>query len=332
VAADNALLLQTAKGKTGLFYLMPAANAFGASLLSSGNYSLVQIIEAIENRSVNALLLVESDPFSSFPDRQRLERAINKLDFLLVLDYLNSRPAQLSHILLPTIPLFETESTFVNQEGRVQFLKPVHAGGIPIEQISAGDHPPRDFRSDIPGSEPKAAWQILEELAHAMSLVSKISINDLWGWLAKENPIFTNLKPSDPGENIRLLPDQRGGNPFSQDGLEKLEKSLSPADSLELLLVDWTFGTEELSGYSKYIQQVEKSPCLLVSKKDAERLNLNDKEKVVLSLHRGPLEVKLSVRENMAQGTMVLPRHRQLQWQKIKESPVKVLIDRIKKA
>jgi NADH-quinone oxidoreductase subunit G len=328
VAADNALLLQAAKEKTGLFYLMPGANAFGASLLSPENYSLMQIIEAIENRSVKALLVVEGDPFSSFPDRQRLEQAFNKLDFLLVLDYLNSRSAQLSHVLLPTIPLFETKSTFVNQEGRVQFSKPVHAGGIPIEQISAGDHPPRVFRSNIPGSDPKAAWQILEELAHAMSLVSKISIHDLWGWLAKENPIFANLKPSDPRENIRLLPDQRNGNAFSQDGLEK---SPSTADSLELLLVDWTFGTEELSGYSKYIQQAENSPCLLMSTKDAERLNLNDKEWVVLSLHGGPLEVNLSVRENMAQGTLVLPRHRQLDWQKLKELPVRMPAEKIKK-
>jgi NADH-quinone oxidoreductase subunit G len=331
VAADNALLLQAAKGKTGLSYLMPGANAFGASLLSPENYSLMQIIEAIENRSVKALLVVESDPFSSFPDRQRLEQAFNKLDFLLVLDYLNSRSAQLSHVLLPTMPLFETVSTFVNQEGRVQFSKPVHAGGIPIEQISGGDHPPRTFRSDIPGGEPRAAWQILEELAHAMSLVSKISIQDLWGWLAKENPIFANLKPSDPRENMQLLLDQGNGSPFSQVRLEKLEKPPSPTDALELLLVDWTFGTEELSSYSKYIQEVEKSPCLFMSTKDAIRLNLHDKEWVVLSLHGGPLEVKLSVRENMAQGTLVLPRHRQLDWQKLKEWPVRMPVEKIKK-
>lgn len=331
VAADNALLLHAAKGKTGLFYLMPGANAFGASLLSPENYSLMQIIEAIENRSVKALILVESDPFSSYLDRERLEQAFNKLDFLLALDYLNSRSAQLSHILLPTMPLFETESTFVNQEGRVQFSKPVHAGGIPIEQISAGDHPPRTFRSDIPGSEPKAAWQILEELAHAMSLVPTMSFNDLWGWLAKKNPIFTNLKPSDSRENIRLIPDQRSGSPFSQGELGKLENSPSPLDSLELLLVDWTFGTEELSGYSKYIRQVEMAPCLFMSAKDADRLNLNDKDRVVLSLDGGSLEVKLSVKENMARGIIILPRHRQLHWQKLKEFPVRVLVESIRK-
>jgi len=331
VVANNGLFLKAAKEKTGLFYLMPGANAFGAALLSSWKNSFSETIEAIEKGSVKALLLVENDPFSFFPDRQRLERAIARLDFLLVLDYLNSKSAQLAHILLPTLSLFETGSTFVNQEGRAQYSKPVHAGGIPIEQISGGGHPPRTFRSDFPGGEPKAAWQILQELADAMSLDPRISIDDLWGWLAEENPIFTNLKHSDPGENIRLLSDQKNGVPFSLEWLKKLGATSSPDDSLEILLVDWTFGTEELSGYSRFIQQAVKTPYLFMNAKDARRLNLNDRDRVVLPLDGGPLEIDVSVAENMASGVMVLPRHQKLQWQKMKELPVRTSFDRIKK-
>ena len=120
-AANNALFLKATKEKAGLFYLMPGANAFGAALLSSGNASLTQTIEAIENGLIKALILVESDPFSFFPDRQRLEQAIDKLDLFLVLDYVNSRSAQLAHIFFPTSPLFETKATFANQEGRAKF-------------------------------------------------------------------------------------------------------------------------------------------------------------------------------------------------------------------
>jgi NADH-quinone oxidoreductase subunit G len=328
VAADNALLLRAAKEKTGLFYLMPGANAFGAALLSSENHSFMGIIEAIEKGFVKALILVENDPFSFFPDRQRLEQAIDKLDLLLVMDYLNSRSAQVAHIVLPTVPLFEAESTFINQEGRVQYSRPVHAGGIPIEQVSGGDHPPRIFRSDIPGGEPKPAWQILEELADAMSMVPKISMSDLWDWLAKENPAFVNLKPSDQAEAVRRIPDQRNGNPFSSN---PLEKPPSRADSVELLLVDQTFGTEELSAYSHTIQQVEKAPRLCMHPRDAMRPGIKDKDRVVLQLDGGPLEIEVSIAENMAPGIMVLPRHRKLQWQKVKECPVKVPIERMKK-
>jgi NADH-quinone oxidoreductase subunit G len=328
LAADCAFLLRAVKEKAGLFYLMPGANAFGAALLSSENHSFMEIVEAIEKGFVKALVLVESDPFSFFPDRQRLEQAIHKLDLLLVLDHVHSTSAQIAHILFPTVTLFEAESTFINQEGRIQFSKPVHAGGIPMEQVSAGDHPPRIFRSDIPGGEPKPAWQILEELADAMSMVPKISMSDLWDWLAKENPVFANLKPSDLPEGVRRIPGQRNGNPSFQG---PLEKPPSPADSLELLLVDQTFGTEELSAYSHTIQQVEKAPRLCMHPKDAMRACLKDKDRVALQLDGGPLEIEMSIAENMAPGIMVLPRHRQLHWQMVKTIPVRIPFDGIKK-
>jgi NADH-quinone oxidoreductase subunit G len=331
LVADIALLLRAGKEKTGLFYLMPGANAFGAALLSSGNHSLTEIVEAIENHSVKALLLVESDPFSSFPDRQRLGEAFKKLDLLLVLDYVYSRSVQLAHISLPTTPLYETDSSFINQEGRVQFSKPVHVGGIPIAQISAGDPPPRVFRSDVPGSERKAAWQILEEIAEAMAITSRTSIEELWTWMAQENPVLANLKPiqSSP-ERIRLNAGQGNRNLFSLDWLKNAEGTPS-ADSLDLLLVDWTFGTEELSGFSPHIQQAEKAPCLFMHPKDAAQAGLSNKDKVALHLDGGSLEVELSIAENMASGLMVLPRHRQIQWQRLKGWPARVPIDRIKK-
>jgi NADH-quinone oxidoreductase subunit G len=188
------------------------------------------------------------------------------------------------------------------------------------------------FRNDIPGSEPKPAWQILKELSDAMSSISKISINDLWDSLAKENPIFRNLKSADSSEDIRFIPDQSNGNLFSLEWLKKLENPPFSVDSLELLPVEWTFGTEELSGYSPHVQQVEKAPCLFMHPKDAARAGLKNKDKVTLHLDGGPLEIELFIREDMASGVMVLPRHRQLQWQKLKEYPVRVTFDRIRKS
>ncbi len=103
------------------------------------------------------------------------------------------------------------------------------------------------------------------------------------------------------------------------------------SDSRELLLVDWTFGTEELSGYSRFIQQVEKAPSLMMHASDAARLGLNDNDRIVVTLEGGPLEAGLSIVENMAPGVIILPRHRQLAWQKLKGFPAGVPVERIKK-
>jgi NADH-quinone oxidoreductase subunit G len=329
VGADNALLLQAEKEKAGLFYLMPGANAFGAALFSSADGSFDNILEAIEDGSVKGLLLVESDPFRLFPDQKRLEAAIDKLDFLLVLDYLPSRAAQRAHMFLPTLTLFEAGGSFVNQEGRVQFGQRVHHGGIPVAQLSGGKHPERRFRSDISGGEPKAAWQILVELAHAMSAPRKeIADDNLWLWMSHQNPVFANIEAShEKPEGVRLIPDQSAEPPFVVNEPD----DLAPDDGLELLLVDWTFGTEELSGYSRHTQQAEKTPALFMHTQDAARAGLETGDKVLVHLDGGPLEVKLCVMEKMAPGVLILPRHRQLAWQKLKTFPVTVPMDRIKK-
>lgn len=338
VAADIALLLRGAKKRAGLFYLLPGANAFGASLLSSGDRSLLQIIEEIEKGTVKALLLVENDPFWDFPDQKRLAQVFDRLGLLIVIDYLPSRASRRADIFLPSVTLFETETAFINQEGRVQQAGAVHSGGIPIEQLTGGGHPPRVFRRDIPGSEPKAAWRILSEISDAIALPEKKispdmeSRNGLLHWLAQENPAFTNIEiPSEGREGSRLNLSGKNGSAFSLDWLDSFEKDRIPEDHLQLLLVDWTFGTEELSSYSTFVQQAEKKPSLFMHAEDAPRLNLKSGDKVALSLDGGPVEVELCISEKMAPGVTVLPRHRQLSWQKVKDWPVMVPFERIKR-
>jgi NADH-quinone oxidoreductase subunit G len=327
LAADHALLLQAEKGRAGLFYLMPGANAFGASLFSEER-SLMDTIEAIEKGTVKALILVESDPFWSFPDQERLRKAIEKLDLLLVMDYPPSEAVRHAKIFMPTRTLFETDMAFVNQEGRAQFSQAAHSGGIPIEQISGGGHPPRVFRGDIPGNEPKAAWQILAELLDALDLPGEwktMRRDHLLQWMAGENPLFANLS-----DGVRLHLEETKENLFSMDWLTQGEKDRLDGH-LELLLVDWTFGTEELSTFSKYIREVEREPSLLMHPKDASRLSLMNQDRVALQLDAGKLEVRLSISENLAPGVLVLPKHHQLDWQKLKTLPARVSFDQIEK-
>jgi NADH-quinone oxidoreductase subunit G len=333
LVSNHALLLQAAKGQTGLFYLMPGANAFGAATLSSGKGSLVDTVEAIEKGSVKALLLLECDPFRLFPDRERLKRAFERLDFLLVFDFLPSEVARQATIFLPTRTLFEADATFINQEGRAQRAFFIHHGGIPIEQLTGGNHPPRSFRTDIPGGESSAAWQILAELGAALSKKGdSISRDELWDWLVREHSALADIHSDDEllhGRRVRL--DQRQEPPFAPDASIGQAKTKDLKDQLELMVVDWTFGTEELSAYSKYSWKAEKEPLLLMHAEEAARLDLHANDKVVLDLDGGSVEVKVQLLENMARGVMVLPRHRQIAWQKAKTFPAAVPVDKIKK-
>ena len=103
------------------------------------------------------------------------------------------------------------------------------------------------------------------------------------------------------------------------------------AGDLELITVDWTFGTEELSVRSIHLRQVEKEPCLFVQNDDATRLGLSDGDKVVIQTDTGTVSVNAAVVEKMAPGILVLPRHRKLAWQQLGASRVLLREDQIRR-
>jgi NADH-quinone oxidoreductase subunit G len=333
LVGDGAMILRGAKGPVGLFYPMPGANSLGAVLLAPNPASVEQIVEEIEDGHVRALLIVESDPFGTFPDRQRLQKALAKIDFLLVLDYVPSGIGETAHIFLPTAALFETESSFVNQEGRLQFARPFYAGGSPVMQVSGGSHPARTFGAEVPGGELRPAWRILAELDKGLRGRGTDSfeptLQGLWEWMAGEFPFLAGAKPFDSPEGVRLLRERNNGDLFSS----RVSVPAPPPDegSLNLFCVEWTFGTEELSCYSPFAQQAEKSPCLFLHPGDAVRVGVSGKDRVRIELEGGSLEVEVSTAENMAAGVMILPRHRQLSWQVMKEMPMRVPIEKIRK-
>jgi NADH-quinone oxidoreductase subunit G len=320
LAADLVLLMKAMTEQAGLFYLLPGPNAFGAALLSPDRQS-APLVEAIERGEIRALILVESDPFWLFPDQHRLARALDKLELLLVLDYLPSRSLKKAHIVLPTTTHFEsTASSFLNQEGRIQSLSPLHQGGCPIHQVSGGTHPPRTFLDGIPGRETRTPAQILSDLASILTgREVALAGDDLWEWLAKENSVFEGLVVfSEQSEGLRMIRGKGGERPLSEVGQDGSDRKTVPRDHLELLLVDWTMGTEELSCYSKFAQRGEPPPALYMHPEDGHRLGLADGVRVSLHLDGGPLELDLRLVGNMARGVMVLPRHRQLAWQGFK--------------
>jgi NADH-quinone oxidoreductase subunit G len=323
-AADLTHLLRAGGQEAHIFYLLPGPNAFGAALLSPPGRLEQDPLEAIERGEVKALVLVENDPFWSYPDQERLQQALQKLELLVVLDYLPSTAAAQAQVFLPTVTVFErTPSHYLNQEGRLQQATPLHEGGTPLMQVSQGSHPPRDFLDYIPGGEPRPATETLSKLADELAGGAGTSgPQDIWTWLAEDHEVFSRLAALTPAErqDIRLVPDQSGVAPFAAKSTVPPEEL--PAHRLELVLVEQTFGTEELAGYSPFIQKVEEDPHLLLHQDTATELGLEPGDLVAVPLPGGEVSVRLQTAYNMAPNIAVLPRHRRLAWQKIRDWPV----------
>jgi NADH-quinone oxidoreductase subunit G len=325
--------------KCGLCIVLPGANAFGAALLdAAGDHAFENTLEAIEQGVVKALIVVEADPFWCYPDRRRLEQALEGLELLVVLDYLPSPVAERAHVFLPTLTHFETGSSFINQEGRLQRAESVYRGGTPVSQVGRGGHPPRLYSADLPGGEAKAAWQLLADLSRLLSDREALPPGfDPLSLAPNEHASFAVLRKVDgPPDGIRYLPDVAEAAPLPREIEEDADYRSKPLPNgvlstpLQLLLVDSLFGTEELSRYADVIQKVEGEPSLLMHIDDAARLGFADGDRVSIPLENGSLEVRMRLSRSMAQGTLILPRHRMLDWQRLKGFSVTISGDGIK--
>lgn len=334
LAADLALLLHTTQGSCGLFYLLPGANAYGAALLAgtADHSSIADTLQAIEDGTIKAVVVVESDPLRDYPDRQRLEAALAKLTLLVALDHLPSEIASRAHILLPTATLFETESHFINQEGRVQFAKPIHRGGKPLSRISANSHPPRLYAQDSVELAPRPAAQLLLELADAISRdVAATPHASLWHQIADEIPALPALRDlSYPADGLTIVPQAQAGASRPVSPTDPLPAG-RPSGFLELVLAELTFGTEELSSYSSPVTTAEEEPKILIHSEDATEAGINEGDRVKLHLEKGTIELSAGLSPTMARGIVILPRHHSVSWQQLADH-LSIPLCRVEKA
>ncbi len=264
-AAELARYLHAENKRAGLFYVLPCANSSGAVIASAGGKSFSELLCSIENGNIKALLLVEMDPLYQFPDPERVKNALRTLELLIVMDYLPNRtigyisetpslsnPSALKQIIFPTLTLFETHAGFINQECRLQRSTPVHAGGMPLSQLTGGSHPPRQFPCDIPGADAKAAWQVLSDLEAAILSTPPApgSFHELWSRIGSELGIENRAEIPD---DLRIFPKNIQPEPGSA-GSSPETAGNSQWNSLK---ADSCYGTEELSTYSPILGRAE---------------------------------------------------------------------------
>lgn len=126
-----------------------------------------QLLASAAEGRLRALYLIGVDPLRTFPDRDLVERALRRVDFLVVQDIAPSATAGKAHVVLPAAALPEKEGTITNVEGRKQPLEPVvqppgeARSDLAILLDLAGRldlrEPSREFLARVPGRLPETA-------------------------------------------------------------------------------------------------------------------------------------------------------------------------------
>lgn len=86
-------------------------------------YSYPQIIDAIDRGEIKALWLVATNPLVSFPDQNKLRRALKKLDLLVVQDAFKSETSFEADVVFSASVWSEKEGVYTNSERRCNYAK-----------------------------------------------------------------------------------------------------------------------------------------------------------------------------------------------------------------
>ncbi len=115
--------------------------------------SAYELFQKIDEGTIKAMIIVGSNPLVSSPNSKLVERALRKLELLVVIDMFETETAREAHWLLPGSSFLEAEGTLTNLEGRV-FHRPKVM------------NPPGDARLD---------YQIVCELAERLGAGDKFA-------------------------------------------------------------------------------------------------------------------------------------------------------------
>ena len=123
------------KEGSGVLFMGEKNNSQGAADLGiipgATGKDAAGIMDGCATGSVKALYLVGENPLVSYPNRNKVEAALDKLDFLVVQDLFLTETAAKAHVVLPACSFAEKDGTFTSVGRNVQKVnKAIKAVGL----------------------------------------------------------------------------------------------------------------------------------------------------------------------------------------------------------
>lgn len=243
--------------------------------------------EASSNGSLKSLLLFGDLSGYEVPDREGMRKALEGLQFLVVIASFPSWITELAHLLIPRPLPGEVEGTYTNCEGRVQKTEPA-------------------VRAEI-GQE----WEILLELGKAMGASwSYDGINGIKERIADLVPEYSEIqKPM-----ASFL--RRFGRRAAEEGVpEEIPTSYPDRErpfilSLERSYLPYAFDPNILRSpiMRRELRIFPQDPHLFINPADGREIGVRDGGMAVVSSEKGETTLVVSYKPEVPKGRIVLPR------------------------
>lgn len=277
--------------------------------------SAYEMMEAIDRGEIKGLIILGSNPVVSNPNSHLVERALAKLEFLLVIDLFESETARLAHMLLPGSAYLEDEGTITQLEGRVVVRRAVK----PLPGKAKLDWEILCLIAETLGKGQYFKYRSAEDIFNELRIASRGGIADYSGMtyerLEREKGLFWPC-PDEAHPGTPRMFERRFGHP---DGLARLvpiehqnPKEVAGRKYPYLLTTGrvlqhylsgvQTRNTPELN--SKYPE-----PLLEIHPETAGEIGLINGGHAKVSSRRGTIRLKVKYSPKIRKETVFVPFH-----------------------
>jgi len=291
-AAANLAMLTGIAGRegSGLYLCGEKANSQGAidlGILPQGNALGAQaMLTAAADGKLDALYVVAEDPLSSYPDRDSIVNALEKVPFLVVQDLFLSPTAEQADVVLPAASFAEKDGTFTNAERRIQRVRP-------------GIKSPGEARSD---------GAILTALAGKLgSSLAFTGTAAIFAEIGKEVPSYAEFNYNEIGPQ---------GVVWGGETLLPASRKLIAVAGGVAVDGDFKLVTGSALYHSGTVSTRAKGPIAVLSeayvelcREDAAELKVEDGDLVKVSGNGAELKLKVKVGNRLPKGVVFAPYH-----------------------
>lgn len=272
------------KGKI-LFY-SEYCNSRGAHDMGVRPEAGVDLIESAMAGKLKALCIMGEDPISRHRSSGAAQKALKKVDFIVVQDMFLTPTAVLANVVLPSASFAEREGTFTNMEGRVQRL----------------------HRAITPRGDARPDWQIIALLEKRLAGQFKYDCaEDIFKEIAATVPAYRGMTYAQLGPQGSLA--QYGAAPAKPLPVAATPATAGDGKERPFILLEGNsfFHLGPLSFRSPALMGIEPECCAAINPQDAVGLNIKEGDGVAVTSTEGTLTVKVRVTEKILPGTVFIP-------------------------
>ena len=284
--------------------------AWGVTISGTRGWRLNEMFEAMERGELRALYVIGENPIVSEADRNRAERILSDVEFLVVQDIFMTQTAEMADVVFPAAAGWcETEGTVTSSERRVQRVrKIVDPPGEARDDIEIVCDVARRLGNDLGHPSAEDLWNELRTLSPMHAGMSYKRLEELGGlrW-----PCPDEQHPGDRFLHGRLWEDPVRGKlaPFNVVVHEPPVDEITPEYPILLTTgrrLD-AFNSGVQSG--AYTSPLRRSESLDLCPADAARYAVSDGEEVKVSSRRGSVVVPVRIDETLRPGLAFMTFH-----------------------